>query len=85
MLDACFEHMKPVLAVSGTGSPLARLRRYVVYVAKFLASDDGVTMARLVTGIHDDKKLQGVFLERYVCQGVRCNAALSERLSRRAN
>jgi Transcriptional regulator len=66
LLDACFEHMKPVLAVSGTGSPLARLRRYVVYVAKFLASDDGVTMARLVTGIHDDKELQGIFLERYV-------------------
>jgi len=61
LLDACFEHMKPVLAVSGTGSPLARLRRYVVYVAKFLASDDGVTMARLVTGIHDDKKLQEYF------------------------
>jgi AcrR family transcriptional regulator len=66
LLDACFEHMKPVLAVSGTGSPLARLRRYVVYVAKFLASGDGVVMARLVTGIHDDKKLQGMFLERYV-------------------
>src|ERR1700757_1843398 len=66
LLDACFEHMKPVLAVSGTGSPLTRLRRYVVYVAKFLASDDGVTMARLVTGIHDDKKLQAIFLERYV-------------------
>jgi len=43
-----------------------RLRRYVVYVAEFLASDDGVIMARVVTGIHDDKKLQGVFLERYV-------------------
>src|SRR6202521_2533794 len=56
LLDACFEHMKPVLAVSGSGSPLARLRRYVVYVAKFLPSDDGVTMARLVNGIHDDKK-----------------------------
>jgi AcrR family transcriptional regulator len=66
LLDACFEHMKPVLAVSGTGSPLARLRRYVVYVAKFLASNDGVTMARLVTGIHNDKKLQRLFLERYV-------------------
>ena len=66
LLDACFEHMKPVLAVSGTGSPLARLRRYVVYVAKFLASDDGVAMARLVTGIHDDKRLQQIFLERYV-------------------
>jgi len=28
LLDACFEHMKPVLAVSGSGSALARLRRY---------------------------------------------------------
>jgi AcrR family transcriptional regulator len=66
LLDACFEHMKPVLAVSGSGSPLARLRRYVLYVAEFLASDDGAIMARLVTGIHDDKKLQRIFLERYV-------------------
>ena len=66
LLDACFEHMKPVLVVSGSGSALARLRRYVVYVAEFLASDDGVIMARLVTGIHDDKRLQQLFVERYV-------------------
>ena len=66
LLHACFEHMKPVLAVSGSGSPLARLRRYVLYVAEFLASDDGAVMARLVTGIHDDTKLQRMFLERYV-------------------
>jgi AcrR family transcriptional regulator len=66
LLDACFEHMKPVLAVSGSGSALTRLRRYVLYVAEFLASDDGAVMARLVTGIHDDTKLHRMFLERYV-------------------
>jgi AcrR family transcriptional regulator len=66
LFDACFEHMKPVHAVSGSGSALARLRRYVLYVAEFLASDDGATMARLFTGIHDDPKLRRVFLERYV-------------------
>jgi AcrR family transcriptional regulator len=66
LFDACFEHMKPVLAVSGSGSALARLRRYVLYVAEFLASDDGVVMARLFTGIHDDSKLRRMFLERYV-------------------
>src|ERR1700739_1436601 len=33
LFDACFEHMKPVHAVSGSGSALARLRRYVLYVA----------------------------------------------------
>jgi len=66
LLDACFEHMIPVLAVSGGGSALARLRRYVGYVAEFLASSDGIVMARLVTGIHDDPKLQRIFLEKYV-------------------
>jgi AcrR family transcriptional regulator len=66
LLDACFEHMKPVLAVSGGSSALARLRRYVTYVAEFLASSDGIVMARLVTGIHDDPKLQRLFLEKYV-------------------
>src|SRR5258708_12213324 len=58
--------MKPVLAVSGSGSALTRLRRYVVYVAEFLSSDDGAIMARLFTGIHDDAKLRRTFLERYV-------------------
>src|SRR6266446_698360 len=46
LLDACFEHMKPVLVVSGSGSALARLRRYVVprrqmqrrYVGEAIAS-----------------------------------------------
>jgi AcrR family transcriptional regulator len=66
LFDACFEHMNPVLAVSGSGSALARLRRYVLYVAEFLASDDGSIMARLFTGIHDNAKLQQMFLERYV-------------------
>jgi AcrR family transcriptional regulator len=66
LFDACFEHMKPVLAVSGSGSALARLRRYVLYLAEFLSSEDGAIMARLFTGIHDDTKLQQLFLERYV-------------------
>jgi AcrR family transcriptional regulator len=66
LLHACFEHMKPVLAVSGSGSALVRLRRYVLYVAEFLASDNGAVMARLVTGIHGDTKLRRLFMERYV-------------------
>src|SRR6266404_7296751 len=41
LFDACFEHMKPVLAVSGSGSALTRLRPYVAYVADSLSSCDG--------------------------------------------
>jgi AcrR family transcriptional regulator len=66
LLHACFEHMKPVLPVSGSGSALTHLRRYVLYVAQLLASDDGAVVARLVIGIRDDMKLHRMFLECYV-------------------
>jgi AcrR family transcriptional regulator len=66
LFDACFEHMKPVMAVSGNGSALERLRRYVLRASDFLLSADGVIMARLVTGIYEDKNLRQMFLDRYV-------------------
>jgi AcrR family transcriptional regulator len=66
MFDACFEHVKPALAISGNGSALARLRHYILRATDFLSSEDGQVMARLVTGIHEDRKLQQMFLERYV-------------------
>ncbi len=66
LFDACFEHMKPILAVSGNGSALVRLRRYVLRASDFLSSEDGAVMARLFTGVHDDNKLRRMFLVRYV-------------------
>ena len=66
LFDACFEHMKPVLAISETGSALTRLRRYVLRASEFLVSEEGSVMARLLTGIHEDKRLRQMFLERYV-------------------
>src|SRR6476646_10943026 len=66
LFDACFEHMKPVLAISVTGSALTRLRRYVLSASEFLVSEEGSVMARLLTGIHEDKRLRQMFLARYV-------------------
>jgi AcrR family transcriptional regulator len=66
LFDACFEHMKPVLAIPETGSGLTRLRRYVLRATEFLVSEEGTVMARVLTGIHEDKRLRQVFLERYV-------------------
>jgi AcrR family transcriptional regulator len=66
MFDACFEHMKPVLAIVGGGSALARLRRYALRATDFLLSEDGAVMARLFTGINEDKKLRRMFVDRYV-------------------
>jgi AcrR family transcriptional regulator len=65
LFDACFEHMKPVLAIPETGSALTRLRRYVLRGVEFLLSEDGVVIARVLTGIHEDKRLREMFLERY--------------------
>jgi hypothetical protein len=55
--------MKPVLAISGKGSGLTPLRHYVLRATDFLRSEDGALMARVVTGIHDDRKLHQMFLE----------------------
>jgi AcrR family transcriptional regulator len=65
MFDACFEHVMPDLSVPKTGSPLARLREYLLRGAAWFRSEDGKVMARLITGIHGDKKLQQMYLERF--------------------
>ena len=66
MMDACFEHVDPALTYEGDGSPLERLQDQVVRGAVWLCSDDGKFMARLITGIHGDRKLQQLFLERFL-------------------
>jgi AcrR family transcriptional regulator len=68
LLDACFEHMNPILAIPETGSALTRLRRYVLRASAFLASEEGTVLARVLTGIHEDQRLRRMFLERYVDQ-----------------
>jgi AcrR family transcriptional regulator len=68
LLDACFEHMRPILAIPETGSALTRLRRYVLRASEFLASEEGTVLARVFTGIHEDQRLRRMFLERYVDQ-----------------
>ena len=68
LFDACFEHMKPVLAIPETRCALTRLRHYVLRAREFLVSEEGAVMARVLTGIHEDKRLHQMFLERYVKQ-----------------
>jgi AcrR family transcriptional regulator len=68
LFDACFEHMKPVLAIPKTHSALTRLRNYVLRAREFLVSEEGAVIARVLTGIHEDQRLRQMFLERYVKQ-----------------
>jgi AcrR family transcriptional regulator len=78
LLDACFEHMKPVLAIPETRSALTRLRHYVLRAREFLVSEEGAVMARVLTGIHEDKRLHQMFLERYVKQRRQIQRAIIE-------
>ncbi len=66
LFDACFEHVKPTYAISGSGSGLARLREFSLRAIVFLSSKDGQVIARLVTGIHEDKTLRRMYLNKYV-------------------
>src|ERR1700752_3587432 len=66
LFDECFEHMKPVLAIPETGSAVTRRRRCILRPREFLVSEEGAVMARVLTGIHEDKRLRQMFLERYV-------------------
>src|ERR1700739_2052367 len=45
LFDACFERMKPILAIPEGGSGLMRLRRYVLRATEFLVSEEGAVMA----------------------------------------
>jgi AcrR family transcriptional regulator len=65
MLDAAFEHNRPAVTYEGKGSPLERLRAQAVRGIKFLRSEDGKVMGRLIAGIHENEKLRQIFLERY--------------------
>jgi AcrR family transcriptional regulator len=66
LFEACFEHMKPIMAVSESGSALMRLYEYVLRATDFLVSANGTVMSRLFCGINENKKLHNIFLEKYV-------------------
>src|ERR1700742_498053 len=68
LFDACFEHMRAILAIPETGSGLTRLRRSILRASEFLASEEGTVLARVLTGIYEDERLRRMFLERYVDQ-----------------
>jgi hypothetical protein len=66
LFDACFDHVKPTFAISGSGAGLARLREFSLRATDLLSSIDGQVIARLVTGIHEDKTLRRMYLNKFV-------------------
>jgi AcrR family transcriptional regulator len=65
LLEAFFEAAGEMLPFRQDKSPLARLRKHVVEAARFLKSEHGRVMARLIMAIQEDDELRRGFLQIY--------------------
>jgi AcrR family transcriptional regulator len=65
LLEAFFEAAGEMLPFRQDKSPLARLRKHVVEAARFLKSEHGRAMARLIMAIQEDDELRRGFLQIY--------------------
>jgi AcrR family transcriptional regulator len=65
LLEAFFEAAGEMLPFGQHKSPLARLRKHVVEAARFLTSEHGRVMARLIMAIQEDDELRQGFLQIY--------------------
>jgi AcrR family transcriptional regulator len=64
LLDAYLETAREALPYGKRGSPLRRLRKYVLRLADFLDSEDGKLLLRLMLGIQDNPELRQAFYEK---------------------
>jgi AcrR family transcriptional regulator len=65
LFEACLEHLKDRRPAGRNGSPLARLRQEVSRSAKWIRSEEGKIMARILAGIQGDRELQRSYLEKF--------------------
>lgn len=64
LLDALLHTADHELVLKCEGSPLERLKEYVLQVGRFFTGENGIVVARLLTAIQDNPVLRKEFLER---------------------
>jgi AcrR family transcriptional regulator len=64
LLDAFLHTADHELVLKCEGSPLERLKEYVLQVGRFFTGENGIVVARLLTAIQDNPVLRKEFLER---------------------
>ena len=79
LLEAFFEAAGEMLPFGQDRSPLARLRKHVVGAARFLKSEHGRVMARLIKAIQEDDELRRGFLQiHYLPRRAAAHAVIRE-------
>lgn len=66
LLDAFLHKTDHVLVLAPEGSPLDRLKEYVLQVGRFFTGENGIVVARLLTAIQDNAVLRKEFAERVI-------------------
>jgi AcrR family transcriptional regulator len=64
LLDAFLSKADVAIAPGSDGSPLERIREYVLQVGRFFTGENGIVVARLLTAIQDNAVLHKEFMER---------------------
>jgi AcrR family transcriptional regulator len=64
LLEAFLNTVDLTLVLNPEGTPLQRLREYVLAVGRFFTGENGIVAARLLTAIQDDASLRKEFMMR---------------------
>lgn len=64
LLDAFLSKADRALVLESEGSPLERLKGYILQVGRFFTGESGIVAARLLTAIQDNPILRKEFMER---------------------
>jgi AcrR family transcriptional regulator len=83
LLEAFLRTIDLALILKSEGSPLLRLRDYVIQVGRFFTGEAGVVVARLLTAIQDNAILRKEFMERiYSPRNKEIRAIVKEAINR---
>jgi AcrR family transcriptional regulator len=64
LLDAFLHTANHEVVLKQEGSPLERLKEYVVQIGRFFTGENGIVVARVMTAIQDNPVLRTEFMER---------------------
>jgi AcrR family transcriptional regulator len=64
LLDACLDKADYELVLKSEGTPLERLKEYILQVGRSFTGENGIAAARLLAAIQDNPTLRKDFLER---------------------
>jgi len=84
LLDAFLHKANHELVLKTEGSPLERLKEYVLQVGRFFTGENGIVVARLLTAIQDNPILRKEFMERvYSPRDTEFRAIVKEAIKKR--